>query len=68
MSNETLAEIVNDLININYQLSKELEGIITEIEQVTAHVKTAGRLSVPISELTELKSRMHTYIQLPHQR
>ena len=62
MTKENLAEIVNDLIDINYQLSKELEGIITEIEQVTAHVKTAGRLSIIVSELTELKARMHTYI------
>lgn len=61
MTKENLAEIVNDLIAINYQLSKELEAIITEIEQVTAHVKTAGRLSIIISELTELKARMHAY-------
>ena len=62
MTQENLAEIVNDLIDINYQLCVELERIITEIEQVTAHVKAAEGLGIIMSELAQLKTRMHPFI------
>jgi len=55
---ESLREIVADLIAVLYLQAKELEKLVVQIEQVTDRLPGENRLSLVVSELSELKTRI----------
>jgi hypothetical protein len=55
---ESLREIVADLIAVLYLQAKELEMLVVQIEQVTDRLPGENRLSLVVSELSELKTRI----------
>ena len=55
---ESLREIVADLIAILHLQAKELEKLVVQIEQVTDRLPGENRLSLVVSELSELKTRI----------
>ncbi len=55
---ESLREIVTDLIAILHLQAKELEKLVVQIEQVTDRLPGENRLSLVVSELSELKTRI----------
>jgi len=55
---ESLREIVADLIAIVHLQAKELEKLIIEIERVTNRLPGENQLSLVVSELSELKTRI----------
>ena len=56
---ESLREIVADLIAVLHLQAKELEKLVVQIEQVTDRLPGENRLSLVVSELSELKTRIH---------
>ena len=54
---ESLREIVADLIAVMHLQAKELEKLVVQIEQVTDRLPGENRLSLVVSELSELKTR-----------
>ena len=55
---ESLREIVADLIAVLHLQAKELEKLVVQIEQVTDRLPGDNRLSLVVSELSELKTRI----------
>jgi hypothetical protein len=55
---ESLREIVADLIAVLHLQAKELEKLVVQIEQVTDRLPGENRLSLVVSELSELKTRI----------
>ena len=55
---ESLREIVADLIAVLHLQAKELEKLVVQIEQVTNRLPGENRLSLVVSELSELKTRI----------
>jgi len=55
---ESLREIVADLIAVLHLQAKELEKLVVQIEQVTDRLPGENRLSLAVSELSELKTRI----------
>jgi hypothetical protein len=55
---ESLREIVADLIAVLHLQAKELEKLVVQIEQVTNRLPGENRLSLAVSELSELKTRI----------
>jgi hypothetical protein len=55
---ERLRKIVEDLISVMHLQAKELEDLVVRIEQVAGRLPGENRLSVIVSELSELKRRM----------
>ena len=55
---ESLREIVADLIAVLHLQAKELEKLVVQIEQVTGRLPGENRLSLVVSELSELKTRI----------
>jgi len=55
---ESLREIVADLIAVLQLQAKELEKLVVQIEQVTDRLPGENRLSLVVSELSELKTRI----------
>ena len=55
---ESLREIVTDLIAVLHLQAKELEKLVVQIEQVTDRLPGENRLSLVVSELSELKTRI----------
>jgi len=55
---ELLREIVADLIAVLHLQAKELEKLVVQIEQVTDRLPGENRLSLVVSELSELKTRI----------
>lgn len=58
MKTEQLAVVVDELIEILYLQARELEKLITHVEQVTAHVPEESEISVIRSSLTGLHLRL----------
>lgn len=56
--NDSLRKIVADLIAAMYLQAKELEKLVVQIEQVTDRLPGENRLSLVVSELSELKTRI----------
>ncbi|MGB2610035.1 MAG: hypothetical protein WBC80_13750 [Isosphaeraceae bacterium] len=55
---ESLREIVADLIAVLHLQAKELEKLVVQIEQVTDRLPGENLLSLVVSELSELKTRI----------
>jgi len=55
---ESLREIVADLIAVLHLQAKELEKLVVQIEQVTDRLPGENRLSLVVSELSVLKTRI----------
>jgi len=55
---ESLRKIVADLIAVMHLQAKELEKLVVQIEQVTDRLPGENRLSLVVSELSELKTRI----------
>ena len=55
---ESLRKIVADLIAVLHLQAKELEKLVVQIEQVTDRLPGENRLSLVVSELSELKTRI----------
>jgi hypothetical protein len=56
---EPLRQIIADLIDVMHLQAKELEKMITHVEQVTGyHLGYQDRFSLVASELSELHSRV----------
>ncbi len=55
---ESLREIVADLIAVMHLQAKELEKLVVQIEQITNRLPGENRLSLVVSELSELKARI----------
>jgi hypothetical protein len=53
-----LAALVEELIAVLQLQTRELEKVITHVEQVTTHLPEANQLSVVQSELTALHVRI----------
>lgn len=56
--NDSLRKIVADLIAAMYLQAKELEKLVVQIEQVANRLPGENRLSLVVSELSELKTRI----------
>jgi hypothetical protein len=57
-NDEPLRKIVEDLINVMHLQAKELEKVVVQVEQVAGHLPEEARLSLIVSELSELKRRI----------
>jgi hypothetical protein len=55
---ESLRDIVADLIAVMHLQAKELEKLVVQIEQITNRLPGENRLSLVVSELSELKARI----------
>ena len=55
---EPLRKIVADLIDVMHLQAQELEKMFVRVEQVAGRPLEEGRLSVIVSELSELKRRI----------
>ncbi len=55
---ESLSEIVEDLIGVMQIQTKELEKLVARIQQVAGHLDLRDQLSVVSSELSELHVRI----------
>ncbi len=55
---EPLRKIVADLIAVMHLQAKELEKLVVQIEQVANRLPGENRLSMIVSELSELKTRI----------
>ena len=55
---EPLRKIVADLIDVMHLQAQELEKVFVRVEQVAGRPPEEGRLSVIVSELSELKRRI----------
>ena len=55
---EPLRKIVADLIDVMHLQAQELEKVFVRVEQVAGRLLEEGRLSVIVSELSELKRRI----------
>jgi hypothetical protein len=55
---ESLRKIVADLIAVMHLQAKELENLVVQIEQVANRLPGENRLSLVVSELSELKTRI----------
>jgi hypothetical protein len=55
---EPLRKIVADLIDVMHLQARELEKVFVRVEQVAGRLLEEGRLSVIVSELSELKRRI----------
>jgi hypothetical protein len=58
VNNEQLRKIVEDLIDVMHLQAKELENLVIQIEQITGRLPGESRLSLIVSELSELKRRI----------
>ena len=55
---EALQKIVDDLIEVMHLQARELEKLVTHIEQVTTRLPEAHRFSLVASELSALHQRI----------
>jgi hypothetical protein len=55
-----LWKIVGDLIEISRMQAKQIEKLVTHIEQVTTRMPEAHQFAVVVSELAELELRWKT--------
>jgi hypothetical protein len=55
-----LWKIVGDLIEISRLQAKQIEKLITHVEQVTTRMPEAHQFAVVVSELAELEHRWKT--------
>lgn len=61
MADETaLWKIVGDLIEISRLQAKQIEKLVTHVEQVTTSMPEAHQFAVVVSELAELEHRFKT--------
>ncbi len=58
VSNERLAEIVESLIEVLHLEAKEIEKLVTRVEQVAGRLPGENQFSLVVSELSELKRRI----------
>jgi hypothetical protein len=54
-----LNQIVVGLVDTLYEMSHEVERLITEIEKMTQHLEASKRFRVISSEFAELKHQAH---------
>jgi len=52
--------IVEDLVDVMHLQAKELEKLVVQIEQVAGRLPGENRLSLIVSELSELKRRIQS--------
>lgn len=62
---DQVAGIVEELIDVLHLQARELEKLISHIEQVTAHLPEASEISVVRSELSALHIRLKKLRQAP---
>jgi hypothetical protein len=55
---EQLRSVVNDLIELMHVQAKELEALVTHVEQVTVHMPQTHQFSVVVSGLAALHHRI----------
>jgi hypothetical protein len=54
--------IVGDLIAISRLQAKQIENLVTHVEQVTTRMPEAHQFSVIVSELSELENRLKSAV------
>jgi len=59
-TDERLHMIVEDLVDVMHLQAKELEKLVVQIEQVAGRLPGENRLSLIVSELSELKRRIQS--------
>ena len=64
--NNVLWTIVGDLIEVMRIEAKEIEKLVTHVEQVTTRMPEAHQFSVIVSELAELQHRWHSAASALH--
>ena len=55
---EPLRKVLEDLIDVMHLQAKELEKLVTHVEQVASRLTYEPQLSVVASELSELRHRV----------
>jgi uncharacterized membrane protein YpjA len=59
---DVLWTIVGDLIDVLRLQAKQIERLVTHVEQVTTHMPEAHQFAVVVSELAELEHRWKTAV------
>jgi hypothetical protein len=57
---ERLRKVVEDLIDVMHLQAKELEQLVVQVEQIAERLPGENRLSLVVSELSELKRRVQS--------
>jgi len=60
-TDERLHKIVEDLVDVMHLQAKELEKLVVQVEQVAGRLPGENRLSLIVSELSELKRRIQSH-------
>ena len=60
--------IVGDLVETSRLHEKQIENLVTHVEQVTTHMPEAHHLSVIVSELAESENRWKTALAAPESK
>ncbi len=66
MNVEELAAVVDELIEVLHLQARELEKLITHVEQVTVHLPEESEMAVILSSLTGLHQRVKKFRGVEH--